>query len=246
MARRSDDSCPKSRRLGGSAESPSGLSWGKQDKLDRVARILDPTTESFMKSFLACEDCDQLYQHRALARGEKAVCGRCGSRLYGSIVDSLERSLALNLAALALFVLANVMLFLHVSLEGQAQANLIYSGVLDLYDFDFVPLAALIFFTTMLAPLVKILVTLYAVSSALVGRRFPGVATAMRAAEVLSTWSMLEVYLLASIVAIVKLSMMATVDLRIGSYAFFGLILISTWANSVLETDAVWSRLEDS
>jgi len=199
-----------------------------------------------MDSLIACEDCDQLYRHRPLARGEKAVCNRCGTRLYGSSIDSLERALALNVAALALFIVANVMLFLHVSLEGQAQSNLIYSGVVDLAEFDYMPLAALILFTTMLAPLVKILLTLYAVSSALAGRRFPSVAVAMRGAEVLSTWSMLEVYLLAVIVAVGKLSQMATVDLRIGSYAFFALILISTWANSALETEAVWSRLEGS
>lgn len=199
-----------------------------------------------MDSLLACEACDQLHRHRPLARGEKAVCQGCGTRLYGSSIDSLERTLALNIASLALFFLANVMLFLHVSMEGQGQANRIISGVADLFDFDYVPLAALILFTTMLAPLVKILVTLYSVSSALMGRRFPGVAVAMRGAEVLSTWSMLEVYLLALIVTVGKLSQMATVDLRIGSYAFIALIIVSTWANSALETEAVWSRLEES
>jgi paraquat-inducible protein A len=199
-----------------------------------------------MESFLACESCDQLHRHRPLARGEKAVCRGCGTRLYGSSIDSLERTLALNLAALTLFFVANLMLFLHVSMEGQGQANRIISGVVDLFDFNYVPLAALILFTTMLAPLVKILVTLYSVSSALMGRRFPGVAVAMRGAEVLSTWSMLEVYLLALIVTVGKLSQMATVDLRIGSYAFIALIIVSTWANSALETEAVWSRLEES
>jgi len=199
-----------------------------------------------MDSLLACEACDQLHRHRPLARGEKAVCQGCGTRLYGSSIDSLERTLALNIASLALFFLANVMLFLHVSMEGQGQANRIISGVADLFDFDYVPLAALILFTTMLAPLVKILVTLYSVSSALLGRRFPGVAVAMRGAEVLSTWSMLEVYLLALIVTVGKLSQMATVALRIGSYAFIALIIVSTWANSALETEAVWLRLEES
>lgn len=199
-----------------------------------------------MDSLLACEACDQLHRHRPLARGEKAVCQGCGTRLYGSSIDSLERTLALNIASLALFFVANVMLFLHVSMEGHGQANRIISGVVDLFDFDYVPLAALILFTTMLAPLVKILVTLYSVSSALMGRRFPGVAVAMRGAEVLSTWSMLEVYLLALIVTVGKLSQMATVDLRIGSYAFIALIVVSTWANSALETEAVWSRLEES
>jgi paraquat-inducible protein A len=197
-----------------------------------------------VQSILACESCDQLHQRLLLQRGEKALCLRCGGRLYGSSIDSLERTLALNLAALALLFVANAALFLHVSLEGQAQANRIFSGVADLLEFDFVPLAALIFFTTMLAPLLKILVTLYAVVSALLGRRLPGVAAAMRAAEILSTWSMLEVYLLAALVAIVKLSMMATVDLKVGAYAFFVLILVSTAANSALEPEAVWSRLE--
>ena len=61
-----------------------------------------------------------------LQRGEKARCLRCGSRLYGSSTDSLERTLALDLAALALFFVANAALFLRVSLEGQVQVNRIF------------------------------------------------------------------------------------------------------------------------
>jgi paraquat-inducible protein A len=202
--------------------------------------------DSAVESLFACENCDQLHRRLTLGRGEKAICQRCGDRLYGSEIGSLERTLALNIAALALFVIANVMLFLHVSMEGRVQTNRILSGVTDLIGFDFMPLATLIFFTTMLAPLLKILATLYAVSAALLRRHFPGVAGAMRTAEVLSTWSMLEVYLLAVLVTVGKLSMMASVDLRVGSYAFFALILISTAANSALESEAVWSRLEES
>jgi len=196
-----------------------------------------------VSTLVACEDCDQLHRHRPLRRGAKASCIRCGGHLYGSTVDSLERALALNIGALALFVVANLGLFMHVSLEGQAQSNRIYSGVVDLAAFEYRTLAALILFTTMLAPLVKILVTLYAVSAAYWNRPFPGVPVAMRAAEVLSTWSMLEVYLLAVIVAVVKLSMMATVQLEVGCFAFFALIIVSTGANGALEPEAVWSRL---
>jgi paraquat-inducible protein A len=195
---------------------------------------------------VACEYCDALHRVRVLGRGEKALCVRCGGRLYGSSVDSLQRVLALELAALVLFAVANVALFLHVSLEGHAQANRIYSGVEDLVHFDFRSLALLIFFTTMLAPLLKMLAVLYSVVAALWRKHFPGVAAAMRAAEVLSTWSMLEVYLLALIVAVVKLSMMATVQLELGSYAFVALILVSAAADSALEPDAVWSRLRRS
>lgn len=68
-----------------------------------------------MESLLACEACDQLHRHQPLARGEKASCQGCGTRLYGSSIDSLERTFALNLAAVALFVVANATLFLRVS-----------------------------------------------------------------------------------------------------------------------------------
>lgn len=193
---------------------------------------------------LACECCHQIYRRVPLQRGEKAICLRCGDRLYGCGTDSLERSLALDLAGLLLFIIANTALFMHVSLEGQAQSNRVITGVHDLIGFGFAPLAALIFFRTMLAPLLKIVVTLYAVSSALLGRPLPGVAVAMRMAEVLSTWSMLEVYMLAVIVAVVKLSMMATVSLEMGLYAFVALIVISTAANGALEPEEVWTRLE--
>lgn len=196
-----------------------------------------------MSALVACEFCDRLHRAAPLARGEKALCVRCGAQLYGSSVDSLERSLALNLAALVLFAVANAAFFLHVSLEGQAQANRIYTGVADLLRFEFRSLAFLIFFTTMLAPLLKILVTLYAVVAALWRKRLPGVSVAMRTAEALSVWSMLDVYLLAVIVAVVKLSMMATVQLEVACYAFFALILVSAAANDALETEAVWSRL---
>jgi paraquat-inducible protein A len=193
---------------------------------------------------VACEFCDLLHRGRELPRGHKALCQRCGGRLYGNASDSLERTVALNLAALVLFCVANGTPFMHVSLEGHAQANTIASGVMDLWKFGYRSLALLIFFTTIGAPLAKILVTLYAVVPALARRSFPGMASAMRLAEWLSTWSMLEVYLLAVIVAAVKLAMMATVSLELGAYAFFGLILVSTLANAVFEGEAVWSRME--
>jgi paraquat-inducible protein A len=196
-----------------------------------------------MSALISCEFCDQLHRHHALARGQTAKCTRCGGKLYGSTVDSLERTLAYSFAAFILFWIANLSTFMEVSMGGQTQSNTILAGVLGLWDFGYYALGALILFTTILAPLLKLLLTLYAVGPVLIGLRLPGVVFAMRSAEWLATWSMLEVYLLAVIVAVVKLAMMATVNLEIGSYAFFIFIGASTLANASLETEAVWDRL---
>lgn len=193
---------------------------------------------------VACESCDQLQKGTELPRGARAVCSRCGTRLYGSAADSLERTLAFTIGALVLLVLANVFPFLSFSMGGQVQENRIATGVLDLIAGGFAPLAALVFLTTILAPLLEMLLHLWAIVPVLLGVRFPGVVLAARLSGRMATWSLLEVYLLAVIVAAVKLAMMASVSLDVGAYSFFGLIALLTAARSALETDALWSRIE--
>jgi paraquat-inducible protein A len=143
-----------------------------------------------------------------------------------------------------MLVLANVFPFLSFSMTGQVQENRIITGVLDLAATGFAPLAALVFLTTVLAPLLEMLLHLWAIVPALAGVRFPGVVTAARLSGQLATWSLLEVYLLAVIVATVKLAMMATVRLDAGAYAFFGLIALLAAARSALEPEALWDRIE--
>jgi paraquat-inducible protein A len=193
---------------------------------------------------VACESCDLLHEGVELGRGLRAACSRCGQRLYGSPIDSLERTLAFSISALVLLVIANVFPFLNFSLEGQSQENHIVTGVMDLFQSGFEPLAGLVLLTTILAPFLEIILNLWALIPLLLGFRFPGVVFAARTSARLSHWSMLEVYLLAVIVAVVKLAMMATVALDLGAYAFFGLIAMLTGARWALETDALWSRIE--
>jgi paraquat-inducible protein A len=194
--------------------------------------------------FVACESCDLLHRGIELARGCRALCSRCGERLYGSPIDSLERTLAFTIAAAVLLVLANAYPFLKFSLGGQVQENRIVTGILDLYQSGFQPLAALILLTTVVAPFLEIFLHLWAIIPVLLGFRFPGVEFAARASTKMAGWSFLEVYLLAVIVAVVKLAMMATVNLEMGAYAFFALIAVLTAARSSLEVDFLWSRIE--
>lgn len=193
---------------------------------------------------IACESCDLLHRSVLVERGSRATCSRCGQRLYGSQLDSLERTLAFSIAALVLLVIANAMPFLNFSLKGQTQDNHIITGVLALAQGGFAPLAALVLLTTIVAPLLEILLHLWALIPVLLGVRFPGVVWAARTSTRLKTWSMLEVYLLAVIVAVVKLAMIATVSLDLGAYAFFGLIVSLTAARWALENEAFWSRIQ--
>lgn len=199
-----------------------------------------------MAAIVACEFCDLLHEERALAAREKALCTRCGGILYRGQPDSLQRTFALNLAALALLLVANVYPFLSFSLEGQTQVNRIVTGVILLWKLGYAPLALLILFASVIAPAAMILSGLYASGPLLRGRVPRRLARVTRLHVKLAPWAMLEIYLLAVFATLVKLASMATITPGMGAWAFGALILVSAAAKSAFDPQVVWKRLEAS
>lgn len=194
---------------------------------------------------IACPDCDLLYRRRPLQSGEKAHCGRCGALLYQCKQDSLERTLTLALAALILFVLANAYPLLAFKFRGRVQENEVISGVSELYQQGMWELALLVFGVSILAPLLKILGLLYVLLPLRFGRRPWKMASVFRLVETLHPWAMTEVYMLGILVAIVKLSDIATIVPGIALYSFAALILVMAAADAMLDPDIVWETLEN-
>jgi paraquat-inducible protein A len=197
-----------------------------------------------MSALVACEYCDLLHQELPLDSRGKALCTRCGGILYREEPHSLERVLALNLGALVLLILANVMPFMTFSLEGQAQDNHVISGVILIWLEGNHALGALILFTSIAAPLFKIGASLYVTLPLVLGRVPPGAALVTRFEEWLGPWAMLEVYMLAVIASVVKLAQMASISIDVGAYAFVAVILVSTMASAALDRREVWRRIE--
>ena len=192
----------------------------------------------------ACHDCDLLLRGRQLAAGESAVCPRCGAVLARGKRDALDRTLALTLAALVCFSLANFYPFMTFSLEGRLQENTLMSGVISLAGAGLYPLAALIFAASIGVPLIKIAGLLYVLLPLKLGRRPWNLGFSYRLLEFLHPWGMLEVYMLGVLVAITKLAGMATIGLGTAFYAFVALIVLTTAASSTMDSRVVWERLE--
>jgi paraquat-inducible protein A len=193
---------------------------------------------------IACEFCDLLYESVPLRRGQRAVCARCGGVLAKSSRDPIQGTLALAASAALLLVLANVYPFLHFSLEGQVQENRIITGVIGLWRAGQGGLATLILFTTVIAPALRILCLLYVLLPLWLRKAPPGVAAALRFQEFLDAWAMLDVYMLALLVALVKLDQMAQVQLELGAFCFVGLFAVLTLVNAFYDGEALWDRWE--
>ena len=194
--------------------------------------------------WIACLDCDLLYQRDPIPEGFSARCERCGSLLYRNRRDSLDRSLTLTLTSLIFLVIANSLPFMSFQLQGQTEQSTIFAGVRALYDADMRALALLVFFTTILAPVVKISAMLYVLLPLKLDRTPWRLAECFRAINFFGPWSMLEVYMLGVLIAVIKLSAMATIIPGLAFYAFVVLMVTSIASTTTLDASIVWNRLE--
>ena len=158
--------------------------------------------------------------------------------------DPIQGTLALAFAALVLLVLANVFPFLELSLEGQQSENTIATGVIDLWKAGSQALALLILFTTILAPALRVLGLLYVLVPLSLGRVPPAVAPAVRFQDSMVSWAMLDVYMLALLVTLVKLAQLGRLQLEMGAWSFVALFLVLTLVSASYNREALWQRVE--
>jgi paraquat-inducible protein A len=220
-----------------------GLGQTRNEALERQTSTMNDDDASGPVPMIACHECGTVQRMRALPEGGAARCGRCGAMLYRQRRDSIEHALLLSLAALILFVIANTFPFLTFRLEGNADTSTLLSGAWSLYREGMWPLALLVLLTATVVPLAWLLGTVYVLLPLWLGRIPWAVADVFRITELLRPWAMMEVYLLGVIVAYVKLSDLARLELGIALFAFVGLIVAMIAAEAALEPHEVWRRL---
>jgi paraquat-inducible protein A len=103
----------------------------------------------------------------------------------------------------------------------------------------------LIFFTTILAPALRIVSLLYVLVPLRAGSVPPGVGGALRFQEGLVSWAMLDVYMLGLLVTLVKLSQLGSLQFETGSYCFIALFVVLTMLAVAYERESLWERVEE-
>jgi paraquat-inducible protein A len=195
--------------------------------------------------WVACHDCDLLHRLGEIPEGAAARCRRCGSLLRKRRPRSIERTLALVAGAAVLFVVANTFPFLSFDMKGQETQTTLITGVTDLWQQDMPEVAGLVLLTIFLAPLLQIAILLY-VLLPLQWNRVPWqMARAFRLLRRVEPWSMMEVFMIGILVAVVKLMDMAQIVPGLALWAFVMLFLLISGAVASLDPDAVWERAEE-
>jgi paraquat-inducible protein A len=193
-----------------------------------------------------CPGCGLLQTVPALTPGMTAQCVRCPTTLRRASSHRLDHVIALAVAAFVLLVVMCTTTLMSVETSGIKRTANLFSGPWELVRQDMGPLALVIIFVTVLAPLGRLVGTLY-VLMRLHERRPPRhLRRVFALAERLRPWSMIEVFVFGVFVAYVKLGDLVTIGLMTGVYALLALTFVLVWMDSALDREAVWERLDRS
>ncbi|MCJ8204699.1 paraquat-inducible protein A [Pseudomonas sp. RGM2987] len=204
---------------------------------------VDRLSDLPLNDLVACHECDLLMRKPHLARGEKAECPRCGYELYAHRHNVVERSLALVIAALLLYVPANFLPIMQLNLLGQSSQDTVWSGVVGLFDTGMQGVSVVVFLCSMGVPLLKLLCQLAVLLAIRLGVGLSYGLLLYRIYHHLRDWGMLEVYFMGVLVAIVKLADMASITVGLGLVCFVSLLLIQVWLEVVMSPHQIWQAL---
>jgi paraquat-inducible protein A len=191
-----------------------------------------------------CHACGML--SRAASHSHAVRCPRCGSPLHARKPDSVARTWAFLLAAAILYIPANVLPMMHTSSLFGSQSDTIMSGVVYFWTSGSWYLALIIFFASIMVPLLKmtalvlLLVTVQTRSRWQAGPR----ARLYRLVEAVGRWSMLDVYVVAVIITLVQLKALATIRPGPGAVAFAAVVVLTMFAAMAFDPRLIWDPLE--
>jgi len=195
-------------------------------------------------SLIACPDCDLLQRLPNLAPGASARCPRCDKELWRRREASLERTLALSLAGVVLYIVANTLPMLGLTAVGHQASTTVLGGAEQLWHDGREIVAVLVLFTVVVAPALQIGFMLAIVLGAHRERPPRWVGALLRHHPTTGTWSMIEVMLLGVLVALTKIAELATVIPGLALFALGALVFVIAAMQASFDPREVWSRVE--
>ena len=193
------------------------------------------------KGLAACHTCGMV---SPVASGN---CPRCGSHLHLRKAGSIQNTVALMLAATALYIPSHMLPIMTVVELGDVTHNTIIGGMMRFWNTGAYPIAIVIFAASILIPLLKI-VALSWLCAAATGRVHPSPTMLGRVywfTELLGRWSMVDIFVVGILVSLVQLGNYMTITPGPGALAFAGVVMLTMFAAMSFDPRLLWDRLDE-
>jgi paraquat-inducible protein A len=200
-----------------------------------------------MESLVTCLTCGQAQRMPEPEPGTVVECCRCGQRITRhKTLGSLHYTAAFSLAALILYLPANLYPILRMQFYGAYSESTIWDGCVTLFQDGEWLVATIVFLASILIPLFKLLGLFFLTFStrhASPHRRRQR-TWIYRVIEVIGPWAMLDVFLLSILVALVKLKQLATVLPGPGLLAFTAVVVLTILASASFDPKLIWREAQ--
>jgi paraquat-inducible protein A len=195
------------------------------------------------RGLAGCHTCGQVV---AMHDREHAVCPRCDSDVHYRKHDSITRAWALLISAFIMYIPANTEPIMYTTSLGQTGSDTIMSGVIYFLSHGDWPIALVIFSASVLVPLAKMIAIAYIlvmVQRGATHRKIENTRLYM-IAELMGKWSMVDVFVVALLAALVQLGALTTIEPGPAGMAFASMVILTMFAAMAFDPKLIWDQAE--
>ena len=202
-------------------------------------------TASGNEALVSCGACEALIGESVIA--ENKHCPRCGGTVESRIPHSLQKTTALLIAAVILYIPANALPIMTVTTFGAPESNTIIGGVILLFHEGMWGIALVVFVASVLVPVLKMLVMAYLIWSA---HRSPKRGHKARTkmfhiTEFVGRWSMVDVFVVTLLVAMVQFGVLMNIDAGAATLAFASVVVLTMLAAETFDSRLLWDNNDE-
>lgn len=176
----------------------------------------------------------------------ETACGRCGAQVHARKVASIERTWAFLIAALILYIPANLLPIMTTGTLLSSQTNTIMSGVVYLWLDGSYFVAAVVFIASIVVPVFKLAVlTMLVITTQRRSTWRPYERTRLyRMVEAVGRWSMVDIFVVALLASLVRLDALAMVTPEPGALAFGAVVVLTMFASLSFDPRLIWDPVD--
>lgn len=178
----------------------------------------------------------------SISEKEHDICPVCGSNISIRSKSSIQKTLAWLITSVILYIPANVLPVMTTQTLTYDSSNTIASGIIDLWAHGSYLIAAVIFFASLIVPIGKILILGY-LCLCIIRKDAITLKTKTRAFEIteaLGKWSMIDVFVVLTLVSLVQLGHIASIQSNPGILAFAGVVIATMMAARSFDIRLLW------
>jgi len=197
---------------------------------------------------VACPACGSITRLTVDHFNDPPKCQLCFARLHSRKPMSIQRSWAWLIAGILAYVPANIYPIMYSSVLGKTEPNTIIGGFLVLWELKSYPVAIVVFIASIVVPVLKFIAVSYlliSIQKRIAHSRYERTRL-FRLTELIGRWSMIDVFVVAILAALVQIGSVAQIEPGLGATAFGATVIFTMLSALALDSRLLWDNVPDS